>query len=375
MRNNKDIDVGSEIFSWAVVGIGFAIFWPVGVFLLIRKLKKLSDAKKEKDSGVKSSAYRAQGNASVYSQPAGNAKPAKKKKGDGSAKAVLLLILAIILFIVGASYVSSAVDLLSLGLGSAFSDFVKAFFWIAGGAASLIGRNRIFKRNRRRKKCVNVIGGREVVTLTELANQLGTTRAVVKGDLEDMIVDGDFGPDAYIDIGLDSFVRSFDAAESERQRRYDEDMKRDMASSPRSRYETVLQELRNLDDDIEDEPISEKIRRIEDISAKIFRIVEENPEKLSDTRRFMDYYLPTTLKLLRSYATLERQGINGDNISSAKEDINRILDTLTTGFEQQLDQLFRAEAMDISADIDVLESMMKNDGLTGDNPFRQQASH
>ena len=86
----------------------------------------------------------------------------------------------------------------------------------------------------------------------------------------------------------------------------------------------------------------------------------------------MDYYLPTTLKLLRSYATLESQGIEGDNINSAKGDIGRILDTLSHGFEQQLDQLFKADALDISSDIDVLESMMEQDGLAGENPFGQQ---
>jgi len=80
----------------------------------------------------------------------------------------------------------------------------------------------------------------------------------------------------------------------------------------------------------------------------------------------VSYYLPTTLKLVRSYATLEKQGVKGENILSAKQSIRNILDTLTTGYEQQLDQLFKSDAIDIAADISVLENLMQQDGLTND---------
>jgi hypothetical protein len=85
----------------------------------------------------------------------------------------------------------------------------------------------------------------------------------------------------------------------------------------------------------------------------------------------MNYYLPTTLKLLRSYATLEKQGVGGENITSATESIGNVLDTLTKGYEQQLDQLFKSDVIDIASDIDVLENMMKQDGLSSDNPLGQ----
>ena len=186
------------------------------------------------------------------------------------------------------------------------------------------------------------------------------------------VKDGAFGENAFIDIGLDSLVRSYEDAENERQRRYAADKAAETANAPKSRYNSILDELQNLNDAIEDGPLSEKIDKIQAVTAKIFNVVEEKPEKVSEIRKFMDYYLPTTLKLLRSYATLESQGIEGDNINSAKGDIDRILDTLSHGFEQQLDQLFKADALDISSDIDVLESMMEQDGLSGENPFGQQ---
>jgi len=80
----------------------------------------------------------------------------------------------------------------------------------------------------------------------------------------------------------------------------------------------------------------------------------------------MSYYLPTTLKLVRSYATLEKQGIKGENIVGTKQSIGNILDTLLTGYEQQLDKLFKSDAIDIAADINVLENLMQQDGLVSD---------
>jgi 5-bromo-4-chloroindolyl phosphate hydrolysis protein len=112
--------------------------------------------------------------------------------------------------------------------------------------------------------------------------------------------------------------------------------------------------------------ICEKVQRIENVTVKIFRLVDEKPEKASQIRRFMNYYLPTTLKLLHSYETLEKQGVDGENITTAKNDIVRVLDTLAAGFEQQLDNLFMSDKIDISADIDVLENLMRRDGLTDD---------
>ena len=79
----------------------------------------------------------------------------------------------------------------------------------------------------------------------------------------------------------------------------------------------------------------------------------------------MNYYLPTTLKLLESYAKIEHVGVAGENMQKSKEDIEKILDMLVYGFVQQVDQLYASEYVDISSDIDVLETMMKKDGLVG----------
>lgn len=126
----------------------------------------------------------------------------------------------------------------------------------------------------------------------------------------------------------------------------------------------ALQEMRRLDDNIKDEKISEDIRRLEDVCQKIFDQVKAQPDKLPQIRKFMDYYLPTTLKLLNAYDRMGSQGVQGENISATLQRVEGMMDTIVKAFEKQLDSLFGSEAMDISTDITVLENMMAREGLT-----------
>lgn len=128
----------------------------------------------------------------------------------------------------------------------------------------------------------------------------------------------------------------------------------------------ALEEMKRLDESIEDERISQAIRRLEQASQAIFQQVRESPEKLPQIRKFMDYYLPTTLKLLNAYDRMSAVGVGGENIDSTKERVEAIMDTIVAAFEKQLDGLFGAEAMDVSADITVLETMLAREGLAGD---------
>lgn len=126
-----------------------------------------------------------------------------------------------------------------------------------------------------------------------------------------------------------------------------------------------LKKMREADIAIEDETVSLQIRRLEEICKKIFEFVAENPKKVPQIRKFMNYYLPTTMKLLSSYDKLEDTGITGTNISETMLSIERMMNTIVMAFEKQLDYLFADEAMDISTDITVLEGMLAQEGLTG----------
>ena len=128
----------------------------------------------------------------------------------------------------------------------------------------------------------------------------------------------------------------------------------------------AIAEMKRLDDNIADPTISAQIVRLQQLAGKIFAQVEQNPEKLPQIRKFMNYYLPTTLKILNAYDRMGEQGVSGENITSTMQKVEGMMSTIITAFEKQLDSLFGSEAMDISTDMVVLENMMAREGLTDD---------
>ena len=128
----------------------------------------------------------------------------------------------------------------------------------------------------------------------------------------------------------------------------------------------AIAEMKRLDDNIADPTISAQIVRLQQLAGKIFAQVEQNPEKLPQIRKFMNYYLPTTLKILNAYDRMGEQGVFGENITSTMQKVEGMMSTIITAFEKQLDSLFGSEAMDISTDMVVLENMMAREGLTDD---------
>lgn len=133
----------------------------------------------------------------------------------------------------------------------------------------------------------------------------------------------------------------------------------------------AIAEMRRLDDNIADPGISADIVRLEQVSQKIFDFVRENPDKLPQIRKFMDYYLPTTLKLLNSYDRAASAGVEGENINSLLSKVEGMMRTIVAAFEKQLDSLFGSENLDISTDITVLETMMAREGLVGNQLHAQ----
>ena len=135
----------------------------------------------------------------------------------------------------------------------------------------------------------------------------------------------------------------------------------------------AIAEMKRLNESIKDEKISRQIDRLEEISGKIFDCVKASPEKLPQIRKFMNYYLPTTLKLLNAYDRMGSQGVSGENISGTMERVENMMGTIVTAFERQLDGLFGDQALDISTDLTVLENMMAREGLSDDPIHRTQS--
>ena len=249
-------------------------------------------------------------------------------------------------------------------------------------------KNREVEMNRIK----TMIGNKESYNLSKLASASGKSVKKVRKQLQRMIDKGEFGDTAYIDLGSNNFMRNPDAEpddpegfdyrtvygdvfeknQKKQKKNAQEEVVEEVVEeddSDRARFDKIIAEIRRLNDEIEDEAVSERIDRIEEHTRNIFDYVTDHPEAMPQIRTFLNYYLPTTLKLLESYSRIERVGVAGENMKKSKENIESILDLLVVGFEQQVDQLFKNESIDISSDIRVLETMMQKDGLNGKSDF------
>ena len=301
-----------------------------------------------------------------------------------------------------------------------------ALLFIAPPMGTFIGIYLLLKRGRNEwtrrqlrdfRHYAAIIGDRGSISIRELATRLGKTTEEVVADLQSMINQNMIDPRAYIDrnslmlylaediVETDfaqpsaepDFVRPVvnfftNLAGKRSEPKADEPIgtqfvapqsvpepveeepprttaKRERTAPKKSvadsdDFEAKLREIRQLNDDIQNDVVSERIDRIGTLTASIFRVVQEKPERADEVRKFMNYYLPTTLKLLKSYSLMEKQSYQGENIQQSRKKIEDVLGTLVHAFEQQQDKLFQSDALDVETDISVLETMMASDGLT-----------
>ena len=122
-------------------------------------------------------------------------------------------------------------------------------------------------------------------------------------------------------------------------------------------------ELHELNVRIEDAPLSAAMDRMEKACLGILNEVEQHPEKAAQVRRFANYYLQDAVKILTLYAELEEKGVQGENAAGVRAEVAQNAQTIATAFENQLDSLFARDALDISTDLEVLNGMLKGQGL------------
>ena len=210
---------------------------------------------------------------------------------------------------------------------------------------------------------------RSTLSVRALADALELKYSRVCDDLDEMIDRGYF-EFAYLDRAKGQLILSPDYVVL-----YDTEPAPKAAPQPKAESDSVqdiseedqlLLRIRRANDLISNQEMSQKLDEIEQLTRKIFKLLEERPEKAEDLHSFTNYYLPQTLKITEAYARLEAQGIEGENISDAKAKITSALDKLAEGYRQQLDQLFADDVVDITADIAVMEHMLARDGLAGD---------
>ncbi len=128
--------------------------------------------------------------------------------------------------------------------------------------------------------------------------------------------------------------------------------------------QSCIKRLREMNDNIPGEEISAKLFRLENILREIFTGLKEHPEQAPQMRKFMNYYLPTTLKLVEAYEDFESVSSQGEEIREAKAEIEKTLDSINSAFEELLNRMFRDTAYDVTTDAQVLQSMLAREGLT-----------
>lgn len=133
----------------------------------------------------------------------------------------------------------------------------------------------------------------------------------------------------------------------------------------------MMDELQQADLEIEDETLSRQIQQIIMSCHDILNAIQKRPDRVGTIRKFLNYYLPTTLKLLNHYAELEKQTVQLENVKDSKMKIEKMITSIVEACKRQLDHIFETESMDISAEITVMESMMSQEGLLNKKPFKE----
>lgn len=380
-------------FPWWAIVIGFVVWWPLG-FIFIGLNTAMKNGKLggfEEKARVRTQSFGRVNTTPVYDaevRPLNGsalrrsadpgAQPAAKRL-KGAALATGLTVAGVLLLLCALAALPSAIYWLPEALtegGSYWTwlveDSMPMLMSLTGGIGCLFGGWHIRTSRRMRRKIDKIVGDAKYMYIQDIADALPCSYDKCCKHLENCIDEGLFGPDAYLDMRCKCLVVSqrppeptpAPAPKPEKQPEKQTDM------PERDQYKKILDELRRVNDAIPDEEMSDKISRLEAVSAKIFEQAKSDPDKLPQMRKFMDYYLPTSLKLLNTYAELDNQGVEGENISESKRRIEQTMDTLVKAFENQLDRLFASDALDVSTDIDVMQNMLRADGLTGDTPFK-----
>lgn len=393
-KKNNNNDLG----SWILIAVMFAVAWPVGLILLLSKLSEGSGKKMRQQARE---AWQRTAAGSAEAKPAQARASAAKNTvrkvtetpnySDKGAKT--MKIIGAVVAILGAFFLVQQVDYFELRYAIKWHDWMdllrQVFYpmgMMAGGVSLLLGSGAMKRRQRRFATYLRTAGQKAAVPLDYLARAADVSRKRVEKDVNLMLEKGMWGDEAYIDLGSGMLFKSQEAAtayfDAAHRAKAEQEQPRQPAAAAPEGYAAILAQIRDLNDRIADERLSAQMDRMEQVAGRIFRLIEEDENKRAAAGTFLSYYLPTTLKLLENYAAFEEAGVSGENLSQAKAKIEKTMDSIVAGFEHQLDELYRTDAMDIDSDIRVMETMLRRDtasvaddfGLNGGSAVQQKES-
>lgn len=377
-RNDKNSAEWAGIIFLAVLG-----FWPISLIWAILKLskpggnqKKVHQAPPLQEEKATLREERAWEKLGETFHGAFTALDNFRRRKFGP---ILLMILGFLISFTGLALFEAAGDSIAAAATfSSVSELISSILALGGGIwVFLRGLNSILAV-KRYPQYAAIIGSKQAMHVGSLAKKTGHSEKLVLSDLQKLIDKGFFGSSAYINRELGYLFLSneadeeLSAAREAALKKAREASRKESARQEADIYEATLLKIRDVNDRIANPVVTEKIYRLEEITRKIFKAVQDDPSKVGKIDRFMSYYLPSTLKILDSYDRLEDANVPGENIAKGMRSIEDTMDSIIAGFERQLDDLYKMDTLDIESDLDVMQQMLARDSAA--DPFKAGTS-
>lgn len=303
-----------------------------------------------------------------------------KMKSVGSVSGVLMIIFGAIGC--GSAFIAMMETIGQLLMGNILlGALIPKTLGIILGFILFIGliQRGVYKRERltRANRYVNLAGGKMYIDIKDLVKHTGKKAKYLVKDIKKMLKLGIFEEGHFDEkqtcIMFNDVIYHQYLTLKEENKQITEDTSAKQPEekvSPNSELEVMIEEgndyikkLRELNDIIEGEVISDKLFQLEAIIKEIFERVKKHPEQMTQMYKFMNYYLPTTLKLVQAYADFDKVSVPGPEILTAKEEIEQTLDTINRSFGELLNNLFQDVIFDVTTDAQVLQTMLAQEGL------------
>ena len=232
---------------------------------------------------------------------------------------------------------------------------------------------KMYAKASRHKKYCAMLNGKNYCKISDMAAAVRKPCKFVVKELSQMLAENMI-PAGHMDaqktcimLGDDTYAHYLETMNRARRQQLEESERRDnpeSLSAVIAEGRSFLAQILDANRALPEENISAKLDELYSITGKIFAVVEKNPAKLPAIRRFLSYYLPTTVKLVNSYREFDSNTSGGENVLRAKQEILDVLDTINDSFKALLNGLYEEDTLDVSTDISALKTMLTGDGLS-----------
>lgn len=286
-----------------------------------------------------------------------------------------------ILGAIGAWKLLGTLDMLSYaGTFSVLKNIIIYGAFLGIGIYQFIKGKNYINRANRYSRYMKLLEHKQFASVEELAGAVAKSARTVVKDLEFMIeqkwfLEGRMDEKKSQFMLTDKVYEQYKLAEQGRILREQEEMEKQKIEKDPVQKEVMqlitdgnryVKEIRRLNDEILGEDISNQLDKIEEIISSIFEIIKRKPEKRTELRKLMQYYLPMTVKVVTSYRDFENERVQSKQLEDSKMEIRETLDKVIIAFETLREKVFQEEVLDVSTDLDVLEAMMSQEGLIKD---------